>query len=288
LEKLVRRALELKKGAAPQSSVKRKVLAMIFMKPSTRTNISFSVAMHRLEGQALYLGSEALQLSRGETIRDTARTISRYVDAIMIRTFSHEDLLSLAKNASVPVINGLTNLLHPCQALGDVMTICEEKGFDFKDIRVAYIGDGNNVCNSLINAAGILGFELIVSSPPGYEPSDYVVVPMKQRNYNINIESNPMRAVKEADVIYTDVWVSMGDEAQAEERKKKFVKYQLNSVLAGEAKPDYIAMHCLPAKRGEEITDEIIDGPNSRVYEQAENRLHIQQALLEYLLNQQL
>ncbi len=282
---LVKRAIELKKGSSPRSSACGKLLAMIFLKPSTRTNVSFFAAMHRLNGQALYLGSQNLQLSRGESMGDTAQTLSRYVDAIMIRTFSHDEIILLADNSSVPVINGLSNLYHPCQALGDVMTICERKGFNFGNIKVAYIGDGNNVCNSLINAAGILGMELNISSPPGYEPSDDILLPMQELNSRIKLEPDPAASVKKADVIYTDVWVSMGDEKEAEDRIKKFSGYQVNSSLASGAEDDFMVMHCLPANRGEEISSEIIDGPNSAVFDQAENRMHIQQALLEEILS---
>ncbi len=286
LVKIIRRAIELKQGSTSCREAGGKVLAMIFTKPSTRTNVSFFVAMQRLGGQAMYLGSEALQLSRGETIGDTAKTLSRYVDAVMIRTFSHSDAVALAETASVPVINGLTDLLHPCQALGDVMTICEKKGFDFEKIKVAYIGDGNNVCNSLVNAAGVLGFGLTVSSPEGFEPSGDIIEKMQGINSGIVIEKDPRAAVQESDVIYTDVWVSMGDEEEEEVRKKTFSTYQVNSSLASKAKTDFIFMHCLPANRGEEVTDEIMDGNNSAVFDQAENRLHIQQALLEYLFKE--
>ncbi len=286
LVKIIKRAIEFKKGSHPSCEAGGKVLAMIFTKPSTRTNVSFFVAMQRLGGQAMYLGSEALQLSRGETIGDTAKTLSRYVDAVIIRTFSHFDAVALSESASVPVINGLTDLLHPCQALGDVMTICEKKGFDFNKIKMVYIGDGNNVCNSLINAAGVLGFKLTVASPEGFEPSEDVFEKMEKINPDIRLEKDPHTAVSDADVIYTDVWVSMGDEDEEEIRKKTFSKYQVNKSLVSKAKKDFIVMHCLPANRGEEITDEIMDGKNSAIFDQAENRLHIQQALLEYLFKE--
>jgi len=282
LEKLVNRAIELKAGAAPETELGR-VLAMIFTKPSTRTNISFFMAMKRLGGDALYLGSEALQISRGETIRDTAKTISRYVDAIMIRTYSHDDVVNMGKAAEVPVINGLTDLLHPCQAMGDVMTFAEAKGTDYKNLKMTYIGDGNNVCNSLINAAGIFGFSFTAAVPQGYEPDPQILEKMQSRNKNIFVINDPEKAVEGADALYTDVWVSMGDEAEESQRKNIFGKYRVNSELLSRAKSDAIVMHCLPAHRGEEITDEVMDGPQAYIFEQAENRMHIQEAILEYL-----
>ncbi|MDA3792039.1 MAG: ornithine carbamoyltransferase [Elusimicrobia bacterium] len=280
---LVRRAIELKNGKKPKIKP-GKILAMIFTKPSTRTNVSFHVAMQKLKGDALYLGSNALQLSRGETMGDTAKTLSRYVDAVMIRTFSHRDVLDLAAASSVPVINGLTDLLHPCQGLGDVMTITEHKGYDYDNIKVAFIGDGNNVCNSIINAAGIFGFKLTVASPKGFEPKKSILNLMQEKNKDINVTNDPTVAVKDADVIYTDVWVSMGDEEEEEQRREKFGRFQVNSTLLEKAKKDAIVMHCLPANRGEEVTDEVMDGPNSAIFDQAENRLHSQEAVLEYLL----
>ncbi|MEA3506630.1 MAG: ornithine carbamoyltransferase [Elusimicrobiota bacterium] len=280
---LVKRAIELKKGKKPKIKA-GKVLAMIFTKPSTRTNVSFHMAMKKLKGDALYLGSEALQLSRGETMGDTAQTLSRYVDAVMIRTFSHRDVLDLAAAATVPVINGLTDILHPCQGLGDLMTITEKKGYEYENMKVAFIGDGNNVCNSIINAAGIFGFKLTVASPEGFEPKESIVAPMKEKNKDIIITNDPDEAAGGADTIYTDVWVSMGDEAEEDKRKEKFGRFQVNSHLLAKAKNDAIVMHCLPANRGEEITDEVMDGPNSAIFDQAENRLHSQEAVLEYLL----
>ncbi len=280
---IVSRAIDLKKGSDPRCN-KGKALAMIFTKASTRTNVSFQRAIQKLYGEAIYLGADSLQLSRGETIADTARTLSRFVDVIMIRTYSHQDVVDLAVNASVPVINGLTDFLHPCQALGDVMTVMEVKGKNFHDIKMAYIGDGNNVCNSLINVAGILGFKLIIAVPEGYDPDQKLLHEMQEKNENINVINNPVEAVKSADVIYTDVWVSMGDEKEKEERKNKFIKYQVNKELLVGAKEDVMVMHCLPAHRGEEIIDDIIDGKNSYVFDQAENRMHIQESILEYLL----
>lgn len=283
LEKLVKRAIELKKGAISEKG-KDKALALIFTKASTRTNVSFQRAIQRLGGHSIYLGADSLQLSRGETIEDTAKTLSKYVDAIMIRTYDHQDAVDLAAGASVPVINGLTDYLHPCQALCDVMTIREVKGDKYEDIKVVYIGDGNNVCNSLINAAGIFGFKFAAVVPAGYEPNASILAQMKQNNNNINVINDPEEAVIDADVIYTDVWVSMGDEKEATERKNKFMKYQVNTELISKAKSDVMIMHCLPAHRGEEISAEVIDGKHSYVFDQAENRMHIQQAILEFLL----
>lgn len=279
---MIKRAIELKKGASPKTDP-GKALAMIFAKASTRTNVSFQRAIQKLGGHPIYLGTDSLQLSRGETIEDTARTLSGYVDAIMIRTYSHKDVVDLASAASVPVINGLTDLLHPCQALGDSMSIVETKGENFQNIKVVFIGDGNNVCHSLINAAGLLGFKLSISCPAGYSPKPEILEPMQKNNSEITLVADPQNAVRDADAVYTDVWVSMGDESEEAERKKNFIRYQVNTNLLKYAKKDVIVMHCLPAHRGEEITDEVMDGTNSYVFEQAENRMHIQEAILEYL-----
>lgn len=282
---LLKRGIELKKGTSSVAG-EDKNLAMIFTKPSTRTNVSFHIAMKNLGGDALYLGSETLQLSRGETIYDTAKTLSGYVDAIMIRTYSHQDVIDMGDAADVPVINGLTDLLHPCQAMGDVMSIAETKGFNFEDVKVAFIGDGNNVCNSLINAAGIFGFELSVASPENFEPGDEIVSPAQEKNSNIKIFNDPVKASKNADAVYTDVWVSMGDEQEQTQRLEKFSSYKVDQDLLEKADSDVIVMHCLPAHRGEEITDAVMDGEHSYVFQQAENRMHIQQAILEDLLKE--
>ncbi|MFP4686495.1 MAG: ornithine carbamoyltransferase [bacterium] len=283
LKEIINRSMELKSGAPPRRG-KDKALAMIFTKPSTRTNVSFRMAMHRLGGTSMYLGQETLQLSRGETMGDTAKTLSRYVDVIMIRTFSHQDVIDLAAGASAPVINGLTDLLHPCQAMGDVLTLTEEKGDNYENLKMAYLGDGNNVCHSLINAAGLFGFELTISAPEQFAPDDKVLKPMQKRNPGIVVEPDPVAAVENADALYTDVWVSMGDEEEEELRRSTFEPYQVNNELLSHAKDDAIVLHCLPANRGEELTDEVMDGPQSRVFDQAENRMHSQQAILEYLL----
>jgi len=264
-----------------------KTLAMIFQKPSTRTRISFENAMYQLGGYALYLSWNELQLGRGETIADTARVLSRYVDGIMARVYSHKDIEELAKYSTVPVINGLSDLHHPCQALSDLLTIWEKKR-RLEGIKLAYVGDGNNVCNSLLIATTKVGMNIAVATPKKYRPPDQVVK-MAEENAaesgsEIVLTEDPQEAVSGADVVYTDVWISMGFEKEAEERMKVFKPYQVNSQLMERAKKDAIFMHCLPAKRGLEVTDEVIDGPRSVVWDQAENRLHAQKALLAVLL----
>jgi ornithine carbamoyltransferase len=223
-----------------------------------------------------------MQLGRGETIPDTARVLSRYIDAVVIRTYSHDTLTEFAAHSSVPVINGLSDLHHPCQALGDLMTIVEKKG-RLKGIRLAYVGDGNNVANSLIEAAALTGIELVLACPQGYDPASDVLEAASAQG-SIRVVREPREAVRNADVVYTDVWISMGQEKEADKKKERFQKYQLNSSLLSHADKDAIVLHCLPAHRGEEITTEVIDGPQSAVFDQAENRLHTQKALLEFLV----
>ena len=268
--------------------LKNKTVAMIFEKPSTRTRVSFEVAIYQLGGYPIVLNASEMQLSRGETIADTAKTLSRYVDAIAIRSYSHSNVVELAKNSSVPVINMLTDREHPCQVLADLFTISEKK--DLKNVKIAFVGDGNNnVTNSLIFACSILGMSLNVASPVGYEPKKEILNLASKLNpkNKINLFNNPKEAVKNADVVYTDVWVSMGAEDEREERKKAFKDFQLNNgLLKCVGKKDYIVMHCLPAHRGEEITDDVIDGKNSVVFDQAENRLHVQKAILYLLLGE--
>ncbi len=265
-----------------------KALAMIFRKPSTRTRVSFEIAMFQLGGAALYMGAGELQLGRGETISDTAKVLSRYVDGIMIRTFEHKEVVTLAENATVPVINGLTDFSHPCQIISDLMTIKDKKKI-LQGLTVAYVGDGNNVCNSWLFAAPKMEMNLMVGSPAKYMPDKSVVEKAKaiagQNKVKLIITDNAEEAVKDADVIYTDVWASMGMEGEATARKKEFEKYQVNMSLIKKAKHDCIIMHCLPAHRGEEITDEVMDGPNSVVFDQAENRLHAQKGILALLMN---
>ncbi|TPG69926.1 ornithine carbamoyltransferase [Brevibacillus laterosporus] len=260
-----------------------KTLAMIFTKSSTRTRVSFEVGMYQLGGSSLFLTDKDLQLGRGETISDTAKILSSYVDGIMIRTHAHEDVIELAKHASVPVINGLTDLYHPCQALADLLTIQEHKG-KLQGMKLAFIGDGNNVANSLVLAAVILGLDVRVATPPGYEMQEAIV--QKAQEYAVQyggkflMTHDASVAVDQADVIYTDVWTSMGFEEENEQRLKDFAAYQVNKALVAKADSAYIFMHCLPVHRGEEVTAEIIDGPHSVVFEEAENRLHAQKALL--------
>ncbi len=264
--------------------LKNKSLGMIFEKPSTRTRVSFEVGMTQLGGHALYLGKDDLQIGRGETIADTARVLSRYVDAIMYRAFKHEMMHELACNATVPVINGLDDMEHPCQILADFLTIMEHKG-KLEGIKLAYIGDGNNVCHSLLLGGALCKMDVSVATPECYEPGiSYVEKAKEVATGEIEITHEPAEAVKDADVIYTDVWVSMGDEKEKEKRLRVFQPYQVNQALVEKAKPDVIVMHCLPAHRGEEITDEVTDGDHSVVFDQAENRLHAQKAVLVKLI----
>lgn len=260
-----------------------KTLGMIFDKSSTRTRVSFEVGMYQLGGMGMFLSGKELQLGRGEPISDTAQVLSRYVDAIMIRTYSHEDVQELAKYASIPIINGLDDKFHPCQALADVMTILEHKG-KLKGVKLAYIGDGNNVANSLIFAAVLLGMDVSVATPAGYELSEDIVLTATQyakaSGSQLVITNDPKEAVQQADVLYTDVWTSMGFEEENETRLQAFANYQINEELVAHAKKDYIFMHCLPAHRGEEVTAGVIDGKNSVVFDQAENRLHAQKAIM--------
>lgn len=260
-----------------------KTLAMIFTKSSTRTRVSFEVAMHQLGGYPLFLSGQDLQLGRGETIADTARVLSRYVDGIMIRTFAHADVEELAKYAEIPVINGLTDLNHPCQILADFQTIIEHKG-KLEGLKLAYVGDGNNVCHSLLNGCAKVGMHISVATPKGYEPSPEIVALAQNdaatSGAKVELTEDPVLAVKDADVIYTDVWASMGQEAEHTERLKIFQPYQVSAQLVSAAKPDYLFLHCLPAHRGEEVAAVVIDGPNSVVFDEAENRLHAQKAVL--------
>ncbi len=279
---LIQRAKELKEGKnSSKCPIIGKSVGMIFEKPSTRTRVSFEVAIYQLGGHPVYLSPRELQLSRGETVRDTAQVLSRYLNAVVIRTFSHSTLEEFAKWAKVPVINALTDSHHPCQAMADMLTIFEKKG-KLKNIKIAYVGDGNNVANSLIEASALTGLKINIATPEGFEPLNESVDKAKSLT-EVNLFSNPFEAVSDADVIYTDVWLSMGEEGNME-KKEKFKNFQINSALLKKAKPDAIVMHCLPAHRGEEITDEVIDGSQSVVLDQAENRLHTSKAILEFLL----
>jgi ornithine carbamoyltransferase len=264
-----------------------KSLAMIFRKPSTRTRVSFEIGMFQLGGAALYLSPNDIQLGRGETVADTAKVLSRYVNGIMIRTFAHSEVIELAENASVPVINGLTDFSHPCQIIADMLTIKDKKKA-LQGITVAYIGDGNNVCNSWMFGAPKMEMNLRVASPKGYEPAAEVVKKAnelaKAGGTQVVITNSPQDAAKDADIIYTDVWTSMGQEAEAQKRLKAFEGFQINQALVKLAKKDCLVMHCLPAHRGEEISAEVIDGPNSVVFDEAENRLHAQKGILALLM----
>lgn len=264
-----------------------KTLGMIFHKPSTRTRVSFEVAMAQLGGHALNLTAAELQLRRGETIADTGRVLSRYLDAIMIRTYSHADVVELAEAASIPVINGLTDFSHPCQILADLLTIKEKKG-RLEGLKLAYVGDGNNVAHSLLFGCSKVGMHVAVATPPGYEPDRTVVERATEfaraSGGCVEVLSDPRQAVAGADVVYTDVWASMGQEAEEEQRRQVFGPYQVNAELMARAAPGAIFMHCLPAHRGQEVTDEVIDGPQSVVWDQAENRLHVQKAILALVI----
>ena len=279
---LFRVARELKLDEKAVKPLAGKTLAMIFAKSSTRTRISFESGMYQLGGHALFLSSRDLQLGRGEPIKDTARVMSRYVDGIMIRTFAHSDVEELAEHATVPVINGLTDLLHPCQVLADMFTIEEALG-GLEDRVVAWVGDGNNMANSWLNAAATVKFELRLACPKGYEPNREILETAMGKT-RIQITEDPEEAVKGAHVVNTDVWASMGQEDESEVRAEAFEGYVIDRKLMRLADEDAIFLHCLPAHRGEEVEAEVFEGPQSRVFDQAENRLHVQKALLVKLL----
>lgn len=285
--KIIKLGLKMKeKPKDYKKALKRKTLGMIFQKSSTRTRVSFEVGIYQLGGTGLFLSSNDLQLGRGETIADTARVLSRYLDGIMARVFAHQDILDLAENATVPVINGLTDLNHPCQVMADYLTINEKKG-DPKGLKLAYVGDGNNMAHSLMYGGAKAGMHTTIITAPGFEPSDEVVTLATDdaRESGATIEvTNDIEAVAGADVIYGDVWASMGQEDDAEQRAKLFMPYQVNADVMARAKPDAIYMHCLPAHRGEEVTDEVLDSAQSVVVDQAENRLHAQKAIMYMLM----
>lgn len=283
---LLRSAVDLKekrKAEEPTEFLKNKSLGMIFEKASTRTRVSFEVAMTDFGGHALYLNSNDIQIGRGETIEDTARILSGYLHGLMARVMSHETVLKLAEYSTIPVINALSDQEHPCQILGDFMTILEYKQ-KFEGLKFVWIGDGNNVCNSALLGSAIMGMEFAIACPKGYEPKAEYLEKAKALGGKFTVTDDPKVAAKDADIIYTDVWVSMGDEAEQEKRLKDFARYQVNTELLGAAKPDVIVMHCLPARRGLEITDEVMDGPNSVIFDEAENRLHAQKALILKLM----
>jgi ornithine carbamoyltransferase len=260
-----------------------RTLGMIFQKPSTRTRVSFEVGIYQLGGTALYLSAGDLQLGRGETIKDTAVVLSRYLDGIMIRTFAQSDVEELAANATVPVINGLTDSSHPCQALADVMTIRERFG-RLEGLKVVYLGDGNNVCASLMVACAKLGLNFVAATPANYRPADEPVAVARAEGHSVELVSDPVAAVEDADVLYTDVWTSMGQDAEREQRLEDLAGYGIDEQLLAHAGSQAIVLHCLPAHYGEEITEEVLYGPQSAVWDQAENRLHAQKALMALVM----
>lgn len=290
LTKLLNSALELKsqlKNGIPHHILKGKTLGMIFTKSSTRTRVSFEVGMTQLGGYPLFLSSNDIQLGRGETIYDTANVLSRYLDGIMIRTYSHQDVLDLAEYATIPVINALTDLLHPCQVVADLMTAYEHKG-KLEGLKLAYIGDGNNMAHSLMYGCAKAGMDCAIAAPKGYQCDEAVVAnakdDFKKSGKTLLLTEDPVEAIKNADVVYTDTWVSMGQESEKAERQKLFTPYQVNKELFSHAKDDAIFMHCLPAYRGFEVTEDVIDGPNSVIFDEAENRLHAQKAVMAALM----
>jgi len=270
--------------------LKGKTLGMIFQKPSLRTRASFEMGMLHLGGQALYFSPFEIQLGERESVADVARVFSRYVDGVMARVFGHQDILTLAEYSSAPVINGLSDYNHPCQALSDFLTIVEKKGEELRGLKLAFLGDGNNVATSLLFAATLTGMDFAIASPPGYELPDEVWARGERfaaaSGSELLATHEPQQAAADADVVYTDVWASMGEEEEAEERARVFMPYQVNQALLREAKSDVIAMHCLPAHRGQEITDAVCDGPHSVLWDQAENRMHAQKAILVTLMSE--
>lgn len=282
-------ARDMKKDRMKYSeALKGQTLALIFEKPSLRTRTSFDVGIQQLGGYSLYLSPHEINLGKRESVYDVAKNLERMVQAIMIRTFAHQIVEDMAKYARIPIINGLTDLLHPCQAMADYLTILEHKGKLDNSLKVVYVGDGNNVAHSLMYAGARLGVNVTVSTPRGFEPNVIVwknaVEDAQTKGAKIEIIHDPIEAVKDADVVYTDVWASMGQESEAEKRKQIFRPYQVNSRLMSYAKSDAIFMHCLPAHRGEEVTDEVIDSPQSVVFDEAENRLHVQKAIMYKLM----
>jgi ornithine carbamoyltransferase len=278
---LIARALEIKKnGGRTEGPLRGYSLGLLFDKSSTRTRVSFEAAMGRLGGQTIFLSRKDTQMSRDEPVEDTARVLSRYLDVLVIRTYSQTLVEEMARWADIPVINALTDLYHPCQVLSDLMTVKEKKG-TLNDLKVAWIGDGNNVAHSWINAARILGFDLVLACPPGYYPNPEV---LEGSAGNIKVLEDPAEAARDAHVINTDVWASMGQDAEKEQRLLDFQGFQVKESIVGLARPDVLVMHCLPAHRGEEITADVIEGPHSVVFDQAENKMHLHQALLEGLL----
>ncbi len=279
--------LHIKNGTKRVGEVlKGKTLALLFTKPSTRTRVSFEVAINQMGGSSMFMQEGQLQLSRGEDVKDTARTLSRYLDGVIVRNHSHRWLEEFSKWASVPVINALTEKSHPCQILSDVFTLYERFGEDIKRLKIAYVGDGNNVCNTWLVGAGLFGLNLFVATPEGFEPNSYYFQAgedlAKMTDGNVYLTNNPLEAVKEADVVYTDVWVSMGEEKE-EEVIEMFRPFQVNGELLSNAKDSVLVMHCLPAKKGQEITEEVFEKFADFIFTQAENRLHTQKGLLDFI-----
>ena len=276
-------AQQLKSGQVGGAPLAGQSLAMIFRKSSTRTRVSFEVGMTQLGGHALFLSSAASQMGRGESVYDTAMVLSRYVDGIMIRTFDHAEVQQMAQHASIPVINGLTDLLHPCQVMADLQTAQEEFGADLEGMSVAWFGDGNNMANSWLNAARVFGLNLRLACPEGYDP-DPEILALAREATDVTLTRDPLEAAEGAQVLTTDVWASMGQEDEAESRLKVFRPYQVSQEVMDRAHPEAIFLHCLPAHRGEEVAAEVIDGPQSRVFDEAENRLHAQKAIMMELM----
>jgi ornithine carbamoyltransferase len=289
IERLFELAAGMKADPATWAEALRgRTLAMIFQKPSTRTRVSFEAGMLQLGGHALFLGAGDIQLRRGETVADTAAVLSRYVDGIMARVFAHQDVLDLARHGTVPVINGLSDLLHPCQALADYFTLRERRG-DVRGLKMAYVGDGNNVCHALMFGAVKLGCPMSVGCPPGYEPNKLIFKSAAREAQKLGspvpeVTNDPMAAAAGADVVYTDVWASMGQEAEQQNRIQAFAGFRVTPDMMAVAKPEAVFMHCLPAHRGEEVDAAVIDGPQSVVFDEAENRLHVQKAVLATLM----
>ncbi len=267
----------------PHQVLGGKTLAMLFEKSSTRTRVSFEVGMFQLGGHALFLSPRDTQIGRGEPVKDTARVLSRYVDAIMVRTFGQDVLEELARWSSVPVINGLTDLLHPCQVMADLLTVLERRG-DLDGLRVAWVGDGNNMAHSWINAARVLGFRLRLACPEGFDPDPSVLGPALEAGADVEVVRDPSDAARDAHVVTTDVWASMGQEEEKEARARAFAGYTVDAAVMACAAPDAIFLHCLPAHRGEEVTEDVLEGPSSAVWDEAENRLHVQKAILVRLI----
>ena len=287
---LIDLGIELKrklKAGVTHQPLKGKTLGMIFEKSSTRTRVSFDVGIYQLGGHSLFLSSNDLQIGRGESIHDTAQTLSRYLDGIMIRTFAHKKVIDLARYATIPVINGLTDFAHPCQVMADYMTVLEHKG-KLAGLKIAYIGDGNNMVHSLMVGAGKLGMHMAVASPEGYMPDKEVQKMTRdfaqQSGGSLLITNDPKEAIADADIVYTDVWASMGFEEEQKVREQAFAHYQVNESLVSHAKKDYIFMHCLPAHRGEEVSEGVVDGAHSVIFDEAENRLHAQKAIMAALM----